>query len=59
MTAAREEVASMLVRAAGEPRGEAVITLLAAVHRHLNVIDEEILKLRKELRTRNGGGENG
>lgn len=33
--------------------------VLLAIKRHLDAIDEDLQKLRKELRTRSGGNENG
>lgn len=57
---AREEAANLLRKAQTMPEGHGSITwMLTAVLRHLGAIDEDLQKLRKELRTRNGGGENG
>lgn len=50
----REEVAGLLKTAQVATGAERLEALLVAVHRHLGVIDDEIVKLRKELRTRNG-----
>lgn len=56
---AREQAAALMVAASKEPDKLNRIDLaLCSVTKHLVVLDEEILKLRKELRTRNGG-ENG
>lgn len=53
---AREEAASLLEEAqckVAPPYG--VDLMVMAVKRHLDAIDEDLQKLRKELRTRNGG----
>lgn len=51
----REESAALLESATKQRGMECALTLLTALHSRLSVLDEEILKLRKELRTRNGG----
>lgn len=57
---AREEAASILkqAQATGMIEGDWTSLVVLAVKRHLDAIDEDLQKLRKELRTRNGGGEN-
>jgi hypothetical protein len=54
---AREDVADLTLRAAKRLGGTRTPQdeMLTAILRYLNAIDDEILKLRKELRTRNGG----
>lgn len=53
---AREEVASLLEKVKDQPTGIDQLALISmAALRLLNAIDEDLQKLRKELRTRNGG----
>lgn len=55
----REEVAILIKNArldlALNPETTPQDLMLAAILRFLNAIDEDLQKLRKELRTRNGG----
>lgn len=51
---ARKE-AAQLIQESNDLNKEPIRLLLLAIIRVLGAIDEEIVKLRKELRTRNGG----
>lgn len=60
---AREEAAKLLLQAQAEEEALPenartplpLMGIMLAIKRHLDAIDEDLQKLRKELRTRNGG----
>lgn len=58
---AREEAAILMEQAVAIGTEESWLSLMiAALHCRMGALDEDLLKLRKELRTRNGiGGEDG
>ncbi len=59
---ARKESARLLLLAASSEEETTTLpevgAMVMAVKRHLDAMDEDLQKLRKELRTRNGGGGN-
>ena len=52
---ARDEAGALWRQAAKARGAERVELMLTGLMRHVCVLDGELLKLRKELRTRNGG----